>query len=58
MGKLTCITYNVNGIAGLQKRMEVFRYLHDKKVDLVFLQETHSVKEQEKFWSTKWGTKI
>ena len=39
-------------------RRQTFWYLHEKKFDIVFLQETHSDKTIEKIWSSMWGKKI
>ena len=50
--------YNVNGLRDERKRREVFHYLHTKKFDIMFLQEIHSVKCEEKYWSSMWGSKI
>ena len=51
-------TSNVRGLADNTKRRELFHYLHLKKINCAFLQEVHSIKASEKFWSTQWGTKI
>ena len=52
------VTYNVNGIRDERKRREVFNYLHHKKFRVMLLQETHSIKQDEKYWATTWGSKI
>ena len=41
-----------------KKCKEVFYYLHSKKYDVIFLQETHAIKAEEKMWTTQWGGKI
>ena len=58
MDKLNIVTYNGNGLRDATKRKQVFHYLHVKDIDIAFLQETHSVKQEEKLWSCIWGTKI
>ena len=52
------ITYNVRGLGESQKRRQIFHHLHKKNFDIMCLQETHSTKSIEKFWSTEWGSKI
>ena len=45
----------------MQKRREIFRWLkqyHNGKNSLVFLQETHPTKLDEKIWEKEWGSKI
>ena len=46
------ITYNVQGLRDNKKCAEVFHYLHVKCYDVIFLQETHSIKKDEKLWSS------
>ena len=58
LNKINCLTFNVNGLADNVKRREIFNYLIEKKSSLVLLQEVHSVKGCENFWSTQWGRKI
>ena len=55
---IKCTTYNVNGINDNKKRTEVFHYLHMKKMDVILMQETHSTKQVERYWSSTWGSKI
>ena len=57
-GKLACLTCNVNRLRDAGKRREVYHYLHTKKHDIIFLQETHSSKDMENVWSSTWGSKI
>ena len=54
----SCVTYNVNGLNDSKKWRDVFNYLHSKKYDVIYLQETHSTKKDEILWSTEWGNKI
>ena len=56
--RITFITLNVRGINNQFKRRKIFRWIHDNNVDIAFLQETFSVKENEKQWTTEWGGQI
>ena len=58
MNNIRIGTYNVKGIADSAKRRKVFHYLHIKEYDIVFLQETHSVRSNEKYWRSVWGGRI
>ena len=58
MDRLKIVTYNVRGLREKRKRREVFNYIHLKKFEVTFMQETHSVKQNEKCWSWEFGTKI
>ena len=51
-------TYNVNGMGNITKCREIFYYLHKRKFDIVFLQETHCQKSIGHCWNTMWGSKI
>ena len=52
------LTFNTNGLGDDMKQREVFHCISKKGFDVIFLQETHSTKKQEKFWSSTWGSKI
>ena len=54
---LNIITYNVRGLRNRTKRKEMFYYLHKKQHDIIFLQESHCVKDDESFWANEWGRK-
>ena len=58
MDKLNVITCNVNGLADVKKRRQIFRYLHEQQVDIVFMQETHSTPAKEKMLKAEWGGRI
>ena len=49
---------NVRGLNQARKRRQLFRWLHNNKFDLVFLQETYSSKYIENPWKSEWGGKI
>ena len=44
MTEIKIISCNVRGIGETRKRQEIFHLLHNKKVDIAFLQETYSSK--------------
>ena len=55
------LSLNVRGLRSAKKRREIFRWLkryYNGKNSLVFLQETHSTKLDEKIWEKEWGSKI
>ena len=51
-------TYNVRGLRNNSKRRKIFVFLHRRKYDFIFLQETHSVSSNSKFWANEWGGKV
>ena len=54
---LKCISLNVRGINKAIKRRKLFRYLHNNKFDVVYLQETYCSKGLEDVWRNEWGGK-
>ena len=58
MDNLRVATFNVRGLRDSAKRRDLFFYFHKKKFDILLLQETHSSKSQEFWWSSTWGSKI
>ena len=48
----------MRGLRELAKRLKIFRYIKSLNFDLICLQETHSVEQDEVLWSTQWGSKI
>ena len=58
MEGLKIISCNVNGLADSKKRRQVFNYLRQKEVDIVYMQETHSTKNSKNMWRNLWGGKI
>ena len=46
---------NVRGINQTRKRRQLFRWLHNNKFDIIFLQETYSTKSIETVWKSEWG---
>ena len=55
---INIVSYNVRGIAGSQKRQNVFKFLKNKYHDVILLQEVHSVKKIEKIWRAQFGGQI
>ena len=55
---LSCVTLNVRGLNNKRKRRQVFRWLHGRKFQIIFLQEVYSWRDMEKTWSAKRGGKI
>ena len=47
MAQITLVTLNVNGLRSEAKRLSLSRWLHAHKPDVVCLQETHAVSEEE-----------
>lgn len=58
MVDISIASYNVKGLGNELKRRKIFNYLHEKKFDIVLMQETHATGTQEKFWASEWGGKI
>ena len=52
---LKCISLNIRGINKSIKRRNLFRWLHNGKCDVIFLQETYSDKDIENVWRSEWG---
>ena len=52
---LKVCTYNVCGLGDNDKRQKIFRFLNQMHYNIIFMQETHSSKNNEKFWRTQWG---
>ena len=52
---LKCISLNIRGINKSIKRRNLFRWLHNGKYDVIFLQETYSDDKIENIWRAEWG---
>ena len=46
---------NVRGLRDKTKRNEMFTWLKNKNLSIIFLQETHCTNELEDVWRTGWG---
>jgi len=51
-------TLNCRGLRDVTKRHKLFKWLKDKKQDIMFLQETHSAVGDETMWKKEWGGQI
>ena len=51
-------TYNCRGLRDVSKRQKIFKWLKEKQLEIVFLQETHSTTGDEAKWQREWGGKI
>ncbi len=55
---LKIMSFNCNGLAGNEKRRQVFNWLHNKDFSVLLLQESHSTENTENRWESEWGGKI
>ena len=55
---LSCTTLNVRGLNNACKRRQVFRWLHEGRFQVIFLQEVYSSRNLERVWSAEWGGKV
>ena len=51
-------TFNCRGMQDPIKRRKNFHYMRSIDSDIIFLQETHSSVDDEKFWKNQWGEQI
>ena len=58
MGRLSFLSINVNGCRGVEKRFKLIEYLKAIPSDIIFLQETHSLEQDETFWKRAWRGKL
>ena len=54
MTNIKICTFNTRGLNDKKKRTDVFDWLKKKKIDICFLQETHSTNLTKKQWETEW----
>ena len=52
---LKLATFNCRGMQDPIKRRKIFHYMRSIDCDIIFLQETHSSVDDEKFWKNQWG---
>ena len=52
------LSLNVRGLNKMIKRRQIFRWLHQQKPDVVFLQETYSSAQNLKSWEAEWDGKM
>lgn len=49
---------NIRGLNEVKKRRVVFDWINKQKMDIMFLQETHSSVAQERYWRGEWGGEL
>ena len=52
------LSLNVRGLKNILKRKALFIFCKEQKANVIFLQETHSITSEEKFWKQQWGDEI
>ena len=52
--RLNIATFNVNGLQNDNKRQKTSELLINRKIEIAFLQETHSTPEASKKWKKEW----
>ncbi|XP_006822755.1 zinc finger MYND domain-containing protein 10-like, partial [Saccoglossus kowalevskii] len=55
--QLSVKTFNTRGLREFKKRKKVANWINEKKIDVVYLQETHSTPPDEPFWSSQFRGK-
>ena len=55
---INAVSLNARGLNKSIKRRKLFRWLHIRKFDVIFLQETYSDASLENFWRAEWGGEI
>ena len=58
MGDFKIGSLNLNGARSDVKRASLFKLIELKKLDVIFLQETHSNLENENDWKKEWAGEI
>ena len=56
--KVSFCSLNVRGLNQARKRRKLFRWFHNYKFDVIFLQETYSTQNVEAIWKSQWGGSI
>ena len=54
MVSCTLVSLNVRGLCNASKRQAVFKWLDNRKYDVIFLQETHTTIGSETVWNRDW----
>ena len=57
MESIKILSANCQGLGDINKRKDVFNYLHSKKFNIVCLQDTHFTESQENTIENQWGYK-
>lgn len=55
---LKILSLNVNGIRNIAKRKAIFLFCRRSNADIFFLRETHSCKDDRKFWKSQRGDQL
>ena len=55
---LHLISFNARGLRQPKKRRQLFSFLHNRKADIILLQETHTCVNDETQWTQEWGNSI
>ena len=58
LGEFKLISLNVRGLSNFKNRKSILSWCRKQKVDIIFLQETHSTVQKEKQWKAEWGGPI
>jgi len=58
MSNFKISSLNVNGARDVSKRAQIYELMKLKNIDVMFLQETHSTKENEVEWMKEWEGNI
>jgi len=58
MNQLSIISFNGNGLNSAVRRQRALVWGHKHRVDILMLQETHSVPDEESIWRHEWGGDI
>ena len=48
-------TLNINGARDCFKRASLYQLFKDKRLDILFMQETHSTLDNERDWKKEWS---
>ena len=56
--KASFCSLNARSLNQARKRRQLFRWLHNYKFDVIFLQETYSAPNVEPIWKSEWGGNI
>ncbi len=51
---ISFLSLNARGLKNSVKRKAIFLFCKEQKASCVFLQETHSVLNDERFWKVQW----
>ncbi len=55
MSDIRIASLNVNGARDYRKRAQIYEVVNQNKIDVLFLQETHSDEKNAIEWAKEWG---